>query len=294
MPAEPLDLWPTADAVAAMFEGQLAAAAAVEPQIEAIARAAEAAAQRLENPAGRLVYVGAGTSGRLAVLDGAELEPTFGWSRDRIVYGLAGGMDALSRSIENAEDDEDAGRELVRTAALNPNDVVIGVSASGTTPFTVAAVREASRFGALTIGISSAVGSALLAAANHPIFLATGDELLLGSTRMKAGTAQKIVLSLLSTTMMLRLGRIHDRLMVDMRVSNRKLRARAIAIVAEISGTDPQAAEAALDRAQNNIKLATLIAMGASAEEAARLLAESGNNLRAAIIAARGSPSTPP
>ncbi|MFL6829891.1 MAG: N-acetylmuramic acid 6-phosphate etherase, partial [Sphingomicrobium sp.] len=111
---------------------------------------------------------------------------------------------------------------------------------------------------------------------------------------MKAGTAQKIVLSLLSTTMMLRLGRIHDRLMVDMRVSNRKLRARAIAIVAEISGTDPQAAEAALDRAQNNIKLATLIAMGASAEEAARLLAESGNNLRAAIIAARGSPSTPP
>jgi N-acetylmuramic acid 6-phosphate etherase len=283
LPTEPLDLWPTADAVAAMFEGQLAASASVEPQIETIARAAEEAAERLENPAGRLVYVGAGTSGRLAVLDGAELEPTFGWSGDRIVYGLAGGMEALRRSIEGAEDDEDAGRELMRSAGLNRNDVVIGVSASGTTPFTVAALREAAALGALTIAISSTVDSPLLMRANHPVFLDTGDELLMGSTRMKAGTAQKIVLSLLSTTIMLRLGRVHGRLMVDMRVSNRKLRARAIAIVAEISGADRRAAEAALDLARNNIKLAVLIAMGLSAKQAATLLAEARDNLRTAI-----------
>lgn len=279
----PLDLLPTTEAVAAMFEGQLAAAAAVKPQIEAIARAAEAAADRLRNSTGRLVYVGAGTSGRLAVLDGAELEPTFGWSRERIVYGIAGGADALSRSIENAEDDEEAAREFVRSAAVNRNDVVIAVSASGTTPFTLAAVDEASALSALTIAISSTVSSPLLLAASHPILLDTGAELVSGSTRMQAGTAQKIVLSLLSTTIMLRLGRIHDGLMVDMRVSNRKLRARAIGIVAQISGADPRAAEAALDLAHNSIKLGALVALGISADDAARLLAESGNNLRTAI-----------
>jgi len=283
LPTKPLDLWPTADVVRAMFDGQLAAAASVEPQIESIARAAEEAAARLQHPAGRLVYVGAGTSGRLAVLDGAELTPTFGWSQDRIVYGIAGGLAALSRSIENAEDAEDSARELVRTAALNQNDVVIGVSASGTTPFTVAALREASALGALTIALSSNAGSPLLLAANHPIFLDTGDELLSGSTRMKAGTAQKIVLGMLSTAIMLRLGRVHDRLMVDMLVSNRKLRARAIAIVAQISGADPSEAEAALDLAQNNIKLATLVGMGITVEQGARLLVDSGNNLRTAM-----------
>jgi N-acetylmuramic acid 6-phosphate etherase len=268
-----------------MFEGQLAAAAAVESQVEPIAGAAEEAAERLEHPAGRLVYVGAGTSGRLAVLDGAELEPTFGWSRDRIVYGIAGGMDALSRSIENAEDDEDSGCELVRSTKLTEHDVVIGVAASGTTPFTVAAVREAAAAGALTIALSSNAATPLLLAARHPILLDTGAELVSGSTRMKAGTAQKIALNLLSTAIMVRLGRIYDGLMVDMRVSNRKLRARAVAIVAEISGVDLNQAEAALDLAQNDIKVAALVAMGTSAEEAAKLLAASGNNLRVALTA---------
>jgi N-acetylmuramic acid 6-phosphate etherase len=283
LPTQPLDLLPTADVVAAMFQGQLAAAAAVESQIEPIARAAEEAAERLEHPAGRLVYVGAGTSGRLAVLDGAELAPTFGWSPDRIVYGIAGGLDALSRSIENAEDDEDSARELVRSARLTEHDVVIGVAASGTTPFTVAAVREAAAAGALTIGLSSNAATPLLLAARHPILLDTGAELVSGSTRMKAGTAQKIALNLLSTAIMTRLGRVYGGLMVDMRVSNRKLRARAIGIVAEISGVDPRDAEAALDLAQNNIKLAALVAIGMSAEEAAKLLAASGNNLRVAL-----------
>jgi len=281
----PLDLWLTADAVGAMLEGQLAAAASVEPQIDAIARAADEAAEKLEHSTGRLVYVGAGTSGRLAVLDGAELEPTFGWSRDRLLYGIAGGMDALSRSIENAEDDDDGGRALVRSAGINQNDVVIGVSASGSTPFTVAAVREASDLGALTVAIASNAGTPLLLAANHPIFLDTGAELVSGSTRMKAGTAQKIVLNLLSTAIMLRLGRIYDGLMIDMRVTNRKLHARAIGIVAELSGVNLQDAEAALSLSQNNIKIATLVAMGLSPAKAAKVLVASRDNFRAAIMA---------
>lgn len=280
-----LDLWPTADAVMAMFEGQLAAAAAVEDQVEGIARAAEAAAERLGPSDGRLVYAGAGTSGRLAVLDGVELEPTFGWSRTRLIYAIAGGTDALIGSVENAEDDEDAGRELVRSFGLTRNDVVIGVSASGTTPYTLAAVREASAAGALTIALSSNAASPLLSAAAHPIFLDTGDEVVTGSTRMKAGTAQKIALNLLSSAIMIRLGRVYDSLMVDMRVSNRKLRTRAIAIVAEIGGVDVQKAESALDLAASNIKLAVLLAMGIGRDEAGDLLSKSGDNLREAIIA---------
>ena len=280
-----LDLVPTADAVRAMFEGQLAAAAAVESQIEGISRAAEDAAQRLKQPNGRLVYVGAGTSGRLAVLDGVELEPTFGWSRKRLIYAIAGGIDALSGSVENAEDDEDAGRELMRSSRLTRDDVVIGVSASGTTPYTLAAVSEASAAGALTIALSSNAKCPLLSLAAHPIFLDTGDEVVTGSTRMKAGTAQKIALNLLSSAIMIRLGRVYGSLMIDMRVSNRKLRSRAITIVAEISGVDAAKAETALDLAASNIKLAVLLAMGAGRDDAGDLLSKSGENLRDAITA---------
>lgn len=282
-----LDLWPTGDAIMAMFEGQLSAAAAVQPQVGALAAAADDAAQRLENPAGRLVYVGAGTSGRLAVLDGTELEPTFSWDRDRLVYGIAGGMEALSGSVENAEDDEEGARAFVRSVALSRNDVVIAVSASGTTPFTIAAVREASGTGALTVAIASNRDSPLLLAAEHRIVLETGPEVVAGSTRMKAGTAQKIALNLLSTAIMLRLGRVHQGLMVDMRVSNRKLRARAVAIVEEIAGVGREDAAAALETARNDIKLATLVALGMSGSEAGALLAASNRNLREAIAAAR-------
>lgn len=278
-----LDLWPTADAVTAMFEGQLAAAAAVQPQLELIAEAAIEAAQRLANPAGRLVYVGAGTSGRLAVLDGSELEPTFSWSRDRLLYGIAGGMNALSSSVENAEDDERAARDFISSAKLDEHDVVIGVSASGTTPFTVAAVREASQAGGLTVAFANNAECPLLRAAKHPILLDTGPEPVSGSTRMKAGTAQKIALNLLSTSIMLRLGRVYGGLMVDVRVSNQKLRRRAIAIVAQISCVGAHEAETALESAHDNVKVATLVAMGASAEEAATLLRASGDNLRKAI-----------
>jgi N-acetylmuramic acid 6-phosphate etherase len=279
-----LDLWPTVDAVSAMFEGQLAAAEAVRSQVEPIARAAEDAAERLQGSVGRLVYVGAGTSGRLAVLDGTELEPTFGWSRDRLLYGIAGGLGALSGSVEGAEDDEASGVEFARSADLTSSDVVIGVAASGTTPFTAIVLREAAAAGALTIGLANNREAPLLLAATHRILLDTGPEVLAGSTRMKAGTAQKIALNLLSTTIMMKLGRIYDGLMVDMRVSNRKLRARAIAIVSQISGIDPARAEAALDQAQDNIKVAALVAMGMDNREASNLLATHGDNLREAIL----------
>lgn len=282
-----LDLWPTQDAVQAMLEGQLAAAAAVQSQAQAIADAAEAAADRLRSDAGRLVYIGAGTSGRLAVQDGVELGPTYDWPEERTLYLLAGGLDAMLTGVEGAEDDEAAAENEIRRAALTASDVAIGVAASGRTPYTLAALRAARAAGALTIGIASNAGTPILDAAEHPILIETGPEIVAGSTRMKAGTAQKIALNLLSTAIMLRLGRIHDGLMVDMRLSNRKLRARAAGMVAQITGSDPAAAEAALERSGGRIKPASLIALGAAPDQARQLLDRAGGNLRGALSALR-------
>ena len=278
-----LDLWPSRDAVLAMMEGQLAAAAAVQSQATAIAAAADQAAARLKAGAGRLVYIGAGTSGRIAVQDGVELVPTYDWPEERLLYALAGGTEALLTSVEGAEDDASAGEELMRSAALGPEDVAIGVAASGRTPYTVAALRTAGGQGALTIAISSNASTPLLEAASHPILLDTGAEIVAGSTRMKAGTAQKIALNLLSTTIMLRLGRIYKGLMVNMRVSNRKLQARAAFMVAEMSGVSLGAAEEAMADAGGDIKLAALLAIGYEAGAAREALAETTGNLRSAI-----------
>lgn len=282
-----LDLWPTQDAVAAMLEGQLAAAAAVRPAVDAIAAAAEAAAARLRDPAGRLLYAGAGTSGRLAVLDGIELGPTFDWGSERLVYGIAGGMGALVDSVENAEDDAAAGRSLVASVSLGGADVVIGVAASGRTPYTLGVVEAAATAGALTITIANNADAPLLAAAEHPILLDTGEELVAGSTRMKAGTAQKIALNLLSTAIMIRLGRVYKGLMVDMRLSNDKLRRRAVQIVAQATGVDAERAGAALEAVGGRIKPAILVASGADASAAERLLTEAGDDLRTALATLR-------
>lgn len=283
-----LDLRPTRGAVTLMAEGQCAAAAAVAARAAEIAAAAEAAAGRLRNSAGRLIYVGAGTSGRIAVQDGVELVPTFNWDEKRLVYLLAGGMAALTASIEGAEDDAAAGEAAMQAAAPGTNDVAIAVSASGRTPFTVAALEAAAAAGALTVGIASNAGTPLLEAAAHPLLLESGPEVLAGSTRMKAGTAQKIALNLFSTALMLRLGRVYRGMMVDMRLANAKLRKRAAVMVGEISGVDARAAEAALDRAGGNLKLAALIAMGVEPERAAALLDQAAGNLREAI-ARRGA-----
>jgi len=278
-----LDLWQTRDAVQAMLEGQLAAAAAVQSQAEVIAAAADDAAARLLNPKGRLIYVGAGTSGRLAVQDGVELGPTYGWDSERLIYLMAGGIGALLSSVEGAEDDAAAGEDAIRHAAPTPHDVVIGVAASGRTAYTVAAVRTAAAADALTIGIANNAGTPLLTSAAHTVLLDTGAEVVAGSTRMKAGTAQKIALNLFSTTVMLRLGRVYKGLMVDMRVSNQKLRVRAAEMICEIAGVEKSIAEEALARADGDIKLAALIALGSDPASGAAALQAAGGSLRIAI-----------
>jgi N-acetylmuramic acid 6-phosphate etherase len=277
-----LDEWSPAEVVEAMWEGHMAAVASVRPAIGAIAAAVEAAVAALgEN--GRLVYFGAGTSGRIAIQDGAELTPTFGWPRERLVFGMAGGDAALICTAEGAEDDTADAIRLVDCNDIGPSDVVIGVAASGTTSFTVAATQRASKRGAVTIGIANNPGTPLLAAARHPILIATGSELIAGSTRMKAGTAQKVVLNLLSTGIMVRLGRVYRGMMVDMHTSNAKLRRHAELMVTRIAGCDSAIATKALARAGGDIKLAALIVLGLSEEEATALLAKNRGSLRLAL-----------
>lgn len=278
-----LDLWKTEDAISAMLEGQFVAVAAVQPRLVAIAKAADEAAERLRDPVGRLVYVGAGTSGRIAVQDGVELGPTFGWPRERVLSHLAGGLSALMSGVEGAEDDAAAGEQAVRNSALTKADVVVGVAASGTTPYTVAAMCAAAGAGALTIGIASNRDTPLLRSVEHPILLETGAEVVAGSTRMKAGTAQKIALNLFSTAIMLRLDRVYGGLMVSMRATNAKLRSRAIQMISDISRVDRQIAEAAFEKADGEVKLAALIACGLTTEQSSVLLTAAGGNLRIAL-----------
>ena len=277
-----IDRWPTALAVEAMLEGQLVAITSLFSQQGKIAAAAEAASVRLLR-GGRLIYAGAGTSGRIAVQDGVELSPTYNWPADRLVFVLAGGVQALAVSAEGAEDDQEDGIQQIRIAKTGPNDVVIGVAASGRTPFTVAAIREARARGALTIGVSNNVGTPLLAESDFPLVADTGSELIAGSTRMKAGTAQKALLNVLSTATMLRCGLVYKGLMVNMRVSNDKLAARARATVQLLTGVSVDAADKAMSESDGSIKMAVLIASGAERDRAAELLHASGENLRFAI-----------
>ncbi|MEH3099782.1 N-acetylmuramic acid 6-phosphate etherase [Sphingomonas adhaesiva] len=278
-----IDQWPLADAVQAMWEGQLAAVAAVQSQVPAIAAAAEAAATRLGR-GGRLAYAGAGTSGRIAVQDGVELYPTFNWPQERLVFLMAGGLSALTEAAEGAEDDGDAAYRAVAEAGLGAADVLVAVAASGRTPFTRAAVTAARAAGALTIALANNAGAPLLADAEHALPVDTGTELIAGSTRMKAGTAQKAVLNMLSTAIMLRRGLVHDGLMVNMRVSNDKLRARAQRMVAEIAGVEADAAATALAAGGEEIRNGVLIALGAAPGEAAALVARH-DTLRQAMAA---------
>ncbi len=277
-----LDAWSGADALAALYEGQLAAVAAVGPALPAIAAAAEAAVPGLQR-GGRLVYAGAGTSGRSGVQDGAELPPTFDWPDDRLVFAMAGGEAAFLRAVENAEDSAEAGAAVIREAEVGSDDVVIGLAASGTTPFTIAALREASRRGAVSVGLANNRGAPLLEACTYPILVETGPEVVAGSTRMKAGTAQKIVLNLLSTLIMIRLGRVHRGMMVHMRATNAKLRRRAQVMVARITGCTEAEAADALAQGDGSVKLAALMVSGIGRAEAEALLERHYGNLRRAL-----------
>jgi N-acetylmuramic acid 6-phosphate etherase len=283
-----IDQWPTVDAVTAMLDGQADAIAAVRRQTLAIAAAADAAAAVLKD-GGRLAYAGAGTSGRVAVQDGVELGPTFGWPEERLVYLMAGGMDALAHSAEGAEDDGEAARVIVAAHAIGRGDVLVGVAASGRTRFTIGAVEAARSAGALTISIANNPGTPLLAATDHAICLDTGSELIAGSTRMKAGTAQKAVLNTLSTAIMLRLGRVYRGLMVDMVISNAKLMRRAIEMVQTLTGCSQDAAINALDAAGSDIKTAVLVAMGQSPASATALLAAHRGMVGDAIAAVKAA-----
>jgi N-acetylmuramic acid 6-phosphate etherase len=280
-----LDAWGSLDVLHALWEGQLAAVAAIGPALPAIAAAAEAAEERLRHD-GRLVYVGAGTSARIGVQDGVELPPTFDWPEERLRFGIAGGDTAITCAVEGAEDSTEQASAWIAEAEIGRHDVVIGLAASGTTPFTLSALRCARAAGALTVGIANNPGTPILQHCDHPVLVATGREAIAGSTRMKAGTAQKIVLNLLSTLIMIRLGRVYRGRMVAMRATNRKLRARSIAMVAELAGCDEGAAERASAEADGDIKRAVLIAMGSSLDEADALLSRHDGNLRRAVEAA--------
>ena len=277
-----LDAWDPRTILEAFFEGQLTAVAAVRVALPEIESAALAAAQRLGST-GRLVYAGAGTSGRIAVQDGAELPPTFDWPPERLVLLIAGGAQALMRAIENAEDDTAAAAAAVERHAIGRDDVVVGLAASGSTPFTVAVLREAARRGALTIGVANTAGAPLLAAAEYPIAVPTGAEPIAGSTRMQAGTAQKVVLNLFSTLLMIRLGRVYQGLMVDMRATNAKLRQRAVRMLRHLSGRAEAEVQDALARAGGKVKLARLVLEGLEPSAAQSLLDRNGGSLRAAL-----------
>ncbi len=252
---------------------------AVAREAKQIARAIDGIAERLE-AGGHLFYVGAGTSGRLAMVDASELPPTFAVPPDLVRVIMAGGTSAFFSAAEGAEDDDAAGIAEVE-ALVKPEDAVVGIAASGGTPFTVAAVRKANLIGALTVGITSVPGSALTRECDIPIVPVTGPEVILGSTRMKSGTAQKLVLNTISTGVMIRLGKVYSNLMVEMPATNIKLRGRAALMVQLATGVDRAAAEAALGASGANVKTAIVMAkLRLGREEAERRLAASGGRLR--------------
>jgi N-acetylmuramic acid 6-phosphate etherase len=232
---------------------------------------------------GRLIYVGAGTSGRLAAQDGAELMPTFSWPRERLVLLMAGGAPAFTQSIEGAEDQADQGIHLVREHRVDAKDVLVAVAASGTTPFTLACLREAKAAGALTVGIANNRGTPLLRESDFPIWLDTGAEPIAGSTRLIAGTAQKIALNLLSSLLMILLGRVYGGLMVDVQATNDKLLRRSEDMVMRLAGGTREEARDALGRARGSVKLAVLLSRGCDLAGATDLLDRAGGQLRKAL-----------
>jgi N-acetylmuramic acid 6-phosphate etherase len=285
-----IDLWAPAEALDAMIEGQFTAVAAVRGARAALERATLAMATRLKTR-GRLIYAGAGTSGRLAVQDGAELMPTFSWPPERLLLLMAGGQEALLRSVEGAEDEVDQATNLVQQHDTNLNDVLIAVAASGTTPFTLACLRAAKRAGALTVGIANNPGTPILEEADHAVFLDTGAEPIAGSTRMKAGTAQRIALNLISSLLMIQLGRVYEGLMVDMQAVNRKLLGRSEAMLLRLTHCDREQAREALRSADGSVKLAVLLLNGCDINRARMLLHRAGGQLRQALALANARDS---
>lgn len=279
-----LDARTNGEIIALILDAQAAGLAATRDVTDAIAIAASAIAARLAaTSTGRLIYAGAGTSGRLGVLDGAELIPTFGWPPERGGFLIAGGLEALVKPVEGAEDDTGAGAAEATALKLSKDDALIAISASGTTPYTLAVCEAARAAGALTIAIANNASAPLLDAAEHAIAVQSGAEPIGGSTRMTAGTVQKVTLNLLSTLTMIRLNRTYGGYMVDVLLTNDKLKQRAVRMICEITGADADGARAALVTAGDNTKLAILIAKGVGLNDAKALLARHDGNLRQAL-----------
>jgi len=278
-----LDLYPDQQLIAALIEDQATAAAAVAASQAALVAAVNAALPRI-NAGGRLIYVGAGSSGRLGVLDGVELSPTFSWPTSRAIGVMAGGRDAMFVAVEGAEDDAAEGTRQLQQLQLTANDVVLLLAASGSTPFVLGALQAAHLAGALTLGFANNRDSALLAQAEIAILLDTGAEILAGSTRLKAGTAQKIALNTLSTALMIRLNKVYGNLMVDVKPANAQLRQRCLNLVLQLCGCTTEHARDLLQQADFQVKTATVMYHKHLDACAARaLLQEHGGSLRAVL-----------
>lgn len=256
---------------------------AVARELPAIARAVDGIVARMQ-AGGRLIYVGAGTSGRLGVLDASECPPTFGVSPELVRGVIAGGKKAITQPVEGAEDSQASARRDLRNLRIGRNDSIVGLAASGTTPYVLAAIAYARLHGALTVAVTANRQSPLAKAAHIAITPDVGPEVLTGSTRLKAGTAQKMVLNMLSTATMVRLGHAYENLMIDLTKTNRKLRDRAKRILVEATGKTVSEAEQALRKSDHNLRIALImLKRGFSADRARRTLQAADGNLRRAL-----------
>jgi N-acetylmuramic acid 6-phosphate etherase len=279
-----LDQYPTGELVSAFVDDQFNAVEAVRAAGPAIARAVEAAVPRI-NAGGRLIYAGAGTSGRLGLLDSVELYPTFSWPHERAIAVLAGGAEALYKAVEGAEDSLELGAADIARLDVAVNDVVLVLAASGTTPYALGAIAEAKQRGALTIGISNNPGAPVTAAAEIGITLDTGSEIISGSTRLKAGTAQKITLNTFSSALMVKLNKVYGNLMVDVKPTNKKLIARTIRLTMLATGCAESKASETLVACGYHVKTAIVaIKRGVTVDAARDLLIAVDGSVRLALI----------
>ena len=278
-----LDQYPTAELVAALVDGQYDAVHAVRAAAPSIAAAVAAALPRIE-AGGRLIYVGAGTSGRLGVLDSVELYPTFSWPHERAVALLAGGPDAMFLAVEGAEDDSAQGAADLRAMHPAPNDVVLLLAASGATPYVLGALRAARAAGALTVGFANNVDAPVAGEAEIGVTLDTGPEIISGSTRLKAGTSQKIALNTFSSALMVRLNKVYGNLMVDLKPTNAKLVLRAVRLTMFATGATEIDARAVLEQCDFHVKVAIVaLTKKTSIDQAGRLLESARGSVRKAL-----------
>ncbi|MEW9671152.1 N-acetylmuramic acid 6-phosphate etherase [Ammoniphilus sp. 3BR4] len=280
---ENLDALSVMEIVKKINEEDKKVALAVEQELESVAKAVELIVESLEN-GGRLFYFGAGTSGRLGVLDAAECPPTFGTDPGLVQGFMAGGLGALVEAVEGAEDEPEKGREDVEKAGVRAGDVVVGIAASGRTPYVLGALTEAKKRGAKTVSLSCNRGAAISALADVAIAPIVGPEVITGSTRMKAGTAQKMVLNMLTTASMVRLGKVYGNLMVHVQATNSKLKERVKKIICEATGCTRLEAEELAELAQGDARVGILMKLkGITADKARRQLDLAGGRIRKAL-----------